>query len=1007
MRGFVSGLIWGVTAGIAGLALLSLTRPPPAGNEPPEAPLVEAPAPARGQGQTGTETDELQVATGSGTDDATANVSASGATPATPSDEGAAEVRAEPPSEEVPRSDPAPGPGDMTEGPETPQLSPAETEQAAVAAGRPVAPVLPEAERAPIADTTPAPRIAGVPEAPRQDPAAGAPLSLPGPVLSPGAISVAGAGDASTGIETTTEPAGSTTREQTGANATAADVAAEESALAEAPKPAGLVAADSDTTAAGPTRSAASDTATLDSGTGSLSTAGAAAEPSSVPAEQYQDMQDGTARSAGATLSEPTAQEGSADVVEVATAMPSLVTPEMTAQADPVAGALAGERQPTLESGADSANQDEGAQSTAGAMAPSPATVSEPPVQEASADVVEVATALPSLVAPEMTTQTDPVADGVAAQTLPTLAQGSEPTALEPGRGEIASEEPQVSVAPEIAPAQADTGAGERGREVLPALMPEPVAQGTGTADMSAPQPSLPEVPDPAVPETAADGVAVPSQAEIDEPAPPIPDADNPVPAEPQVAEVPAPVGENLLAGEVEVAVPESEQTTIPEPVPQVQATGDIAEAEPYLAAIAEPVRQEPAGKDVPAIELEQAAVEEPALREPAADDVEVTEPAMAETPELAVAEPAQDGPAAGGTDDETEGIVAGQEEPRRLELPQVEDLPGAAQGDNPQDGRSNPPRTSQLPGSPPDLVEEGWRADLPQVGEAPATPELSDQPQNFMEETDLPGQNGESALPGTGSRPRTIQPGATADPDPRDGTETDDAADDAPALARFAAQYEAASGLPRMAVVLVDDGAVPDAVAAVAALPRPVTVAIDPARSDATAAMAAYRAAGIEVMALMRLPAGAEPTDVAVAYEGLFALLPEAIGVFDAGEGGLQSPDAIREQALAKLAADGRGALIAAGRLNRAAQAAAEVGVALAVIDRRLDTAGDSDGALRRTLDQAAFRARQEGGAAQGGAVLLGEISEPTLAALTTWFGERGSEQVEIAPVSAILLSQ
>jgi polysaccharide deacetylase 2 family uncharacterized protein YibQ len=235
---------------------------------------------------------------------------------------------------------------------------------------------------------------------------------------------------------------------------------------------------------------------------------------------------------------------------------------------------------------------------------------------------------------------------------------------------------------------------------------------------------------------------------------------------------------------------------------------------------------------------------------------------------------------------------------------------------------------------------------------------------------------------------------------------ETDEVAE-APPLARFAARYEAASGLPRMAVVLLDQGTMPDAVAAVTALPRPVTVAIDPARPDAAAAMAAYRAAGIEVMALMRLPAGAEPTDVAVTYEGLFALLPEAIGLIDTGEGGLQKSGPAREQVLAQLAAEGRGALVAAGGLNTAARAAAQAGVALAVIDRSLDVAGASDDAMLRTLDRTAFSARQESGAGQGGAVLFGEMTEPTLAALTDWFGQREAAQVEIAPVSAILLSQ
>jgi hypothetical protein len=113
-----------------------------------------------------------------------------------------------------------------------------------------------------------------------------------------------------------------------------------------------------------------------------------------------------------------------------------------------------------------------------------------------------------------------------------------------------------------------------------------------------------------------------------------------------------------------------------------------------------------------------------------------------------------------------------------------------------------------------------------------------------------LPGANGEAGLPGGRADVLVNRPAATAPGQPAAPGDT--------ALARFAADWVSAGGLPQMAIVLVDDGTLAGAPAAVAALPIPVTIAIEPGSPGAAAAMAAYRAAGIEVMAVSRLPAGA-----------------------------------------------------------------------------------------------------------------------------------------------------
>jgi hypothetical protein len=286
----------------------------------------------------------------------------------------------------------------------------------------------------------------------------------------------------------------------------------------------------------------------------------------------------------------------------------------------------------------------------------------------------------------------------------------------------------------------------------------------------------------------------------------------------------------------------------------------------------------------------------------------------------------------------------------------------------------------------------------LPQVGVEPEpVPEEEPAPAAVAEEeapveADLPGQNGEAVLPGDRSGIRVNRPQAGDEAAP-------DAVAGIGALEEHGARWEGGSGLPRLGIVLLDDGSLPGAVAAVAALPMPVTVAIDPAAPGATEMMAGYRAEGIEVLALARLPVGAMPVDVAVTYEAVFALLPEAVGVIDAGEGGLQAQSAVTEQAMARLAADGRGAVLPGGGLNMAARLAGEAGVPVVMIDRRLDAGGEDAAAIRRTLDQAAFRARQG-----GDVVLLGDVEAEVLSALMLWGAARAASQVDVAPVSAIL---
>jgi polysaccharide deacetylase 2 family uncharacterized protein YibQ len=229
-----------------------------------------------------------------------------------------------------------------------------------------------------------------------------------------------------------------------------------------------------------------------------------------------------------------------------------------------------------------------------------------------------------------------------------------------------------------------------------------------------------------------------------------------------------------------------------------------------------------------------------------------------------------------------------------------------------------------------------------------------------------------------------------------------DEVSEDQPALARYAALFENPDELPVIAIVLVDDGEMENAAQALSGLAFAPTVVIDALDSDATARMVAYRAAGAEVAMQIRLPDGAQPTDVEVAFAAAFGIMPEAAMLFSDGTGVLQSSRSVMGQVMEVLAADGQGFVTVQRGLGNAVRSAEQAGISAATVLRDLDGKGESSGAIVRTLDQAAFRARQS-----GGVVLMGRLRPETLAALQDWAQEATREGVAPAPASAILLDQ
>ena len=252
----------------------------------------------------------------------------------------------------------------------------------------------------------------------------------------------------------------------------------------------------------------------------------------------------------------------------------------------------------------------------------------------------------------------------------------------------------------------------------------------------------------------------------------------------------------------------------------------------------------------------------------------------------------------------------------------------------------------------------------------------------------------------GSDSRLPTIgeaAPDAT-DTDMATATTTDKGAD-APPLVRYAQPVDVAPDLPRLAIVLIDDGSGPLGPDALDAFPFPVTFALDPAMPGAAARMQGYREQGFEVMALAGVPDGAQPTDVEVTLEAVLAALPETVAVLENPAQGLQGTREISDQVAQVMLATGHGLVLQPKGLNTAAALAQREGVPSASVFKDFDGEGQDTRAIRRFLDGAAFRARQD-----GGVVAMGRLKADTLSALLLWGLQDRAQQVALVPVSMVL---
>ena len=232
-----------------------------------------------------------------------------------------------------------------------------------------------------------------------------------------------------------------------------------------------------------------------------------------------------------------------------------------------------------------------------------------------------------------------------------------------------------------------------------------------------------------------------------------------------------------------------------------------------------------------------------------------------------------------------------------------------------------------------------------------------------------------------------------------QDATSEAQTDENAPPLKAFAVPFDNPAEKPLISIILIDTGTdLTSGAAGLSALmqiPMPLTLAVNATLSDAADRAGRYRSAGLEVLALVDLPAAADGADVEVNIAAALDAVPEAVGVMEGLGTGLQQSRDTSTQVSAILEERGFGMVLQSRGLNAAPIAEG----AAATVFRDLDLADQAAPAIVRLLDQAAFRADQD-----GGLILFGRLRPETLAALTDWAGRGKADQIALAPVSAIL---
>ena len=597
------------------------------------------------------------------------------------------------------------------------------------------------------------------------------------------------------------------------------------------------------------------------------------------------------------------------------------------------------------------------------------------------------------------------------------LTAPSEPLLPEP---EVAAEAPAparpAEPADQAAPAQ---DSGDPPTEETP----DPEMAGEAIADAADPAPAEPATSAPA--EVATDDSATPEAA---------PEApSSPAVAGTEPSRAPAPPPGALPPAMAEV--PPASGTTVPAPRAGLQPLPDAVPAPPEGHAAADLDRLPETGVTPPrasAPDRNPPSTDTPAAlnTDPPAEPRQPAPQVMAEVAEIGSAEVPPDASAGPVLPQQPEAGASAPAAPELAppvaspEAPVTAEAPPAPEPD-PEDS-SPGPVIAAAPAAPPtpSLDGGGTGRSADPLTEAPDSAGGADSPA-------VPEPDAAEVAEATPAEPEAVPPAGDEAParpgvlrigqdDPQvrtnrlpqigggeeEAAEEPAALDPVPAgsgaLARHRAPFDNPDGRPVIAVVLMlGPGSSVDA-EVLSSLPFPVTLAVDMAAPELADAARAARAAGREVMIIPDLPRGAAPSDVEVALAANVDALPEAVALMSGpGTGGFQGDRNAVAQVVAAAGATGHGLVTFPQGFNTAQQLAVRDGVPVALVFRELDGSGEDSSAIGRVLDQAAFRARQE-----GAVILAGRARPETVTALTEWALGNRAASVALAPVSAVLLA-
>ncbi len=223
-------------------------------------------------------------------------------------------------------------------------------------------------------------------------------------------------------------------------------------------------------------------------------------------------------------------------------------------------------------------------------------------------------------------------------------------------------------------------------------------------------------------------------------------------------------------------------------------------------------------------------------------------------------------------------------------------------------------------------------------------------------------------------------------------------------AFARNRVAFDNPEGLPLLSVVLIDAGGEGLGNDVLLTFTFPVTFAVDPSASGATANAKRYARSGFEVLATVpsgdsALVSGSAASDVVAVLQGVFRKIPEAVGIVDLTDAKIQQSAKLAESVIEALKTSGHGMITYDIGLNGTDQKARRAGVETGLVFRVLDADREPGSVIKRYLDRTVLEAEKD-----GHVIVLGHTYPETVTALFSWALSVKANSIALAPVSAAM---